>query len=114
MAEPTKKIRIPVPDPVKAQVLFMSDRTCCVCEERGRAVQIHHIDENPSNNDPANLAVLCLLCHDETMLSGGFGRKLTSSLVAVYRDAWVARVVERRRRADAIMVRRTTTPGVNL
>ncbi len=61
--------------------MFASDSTCCVCRERGKAVQVHHIDEDPSNNTPANLAVLCLECHNQTQVSGGFGRKLTDTLV---------------------------------
>ena len=105
------KLRVPIPNQVKAYVLFASDRTCCVCEQRGRPVQIHHVDEDPSNNDLSNLAVLCLLCHNDTMVRGGFGRQLTASLVATYREAWVARVAERRRQADALTVQRQTSPS---
>src|SRR6266487_675808 len=50
------KARIPIPSETAASVLFRSDRTCCICRERGKPNQIHHIDEDPANNDPANLA----------------------------------------------------------
>lgn len=96
------KDRVPIPPEVAAELLFASDHTCCVCRDPGRAVQIHHIDENPANNAKANLSVLCLLCHDDTQIKGGFGRKLDAKLVTQYRDDWHARVVGRRDRADEL------------
>ena len=42
----TKKQRIPIPIELSDEVLKLSDRTCCVCREKGKDVQIHHIDEN--------------------------------------------------------------------
>lgn len=82
-----KKVR--VPDELAAKVLFLADRTCCVCRDRNKRVQIHHIDDDPSNNDEVNLAVLCLgECHTETQLRGGFDRKLDQHQVILYRDDW--------------------------
>ncbi|HEY9789560.1 MAG TPA: HNH endonuclease signature motif containing protein [Candidatus Obscuribacterales bacterium] len=95
-----KKERIPIPDELAARILYEQDRTCCKCNEHGRRVQIHHIDDDPSNNSPKNLAVLCLLCHDETQITGGFGRKLNAALVTKYRDGWLSRVACRREEAD--------------
>lgn len=70
-----------MPEDVSAQVQFMANRTCCVCREPGKAVQIHHLDEDPSNNSLDNLAVLCLQHHNDTQLKGGFGRKLDAGQV---------------------------------
>lgn len=98
------KTRVSVPSDLVADVLFASDSTCCVCRERGKAVQVHHIDEVPSNSMFANLAVLCLDCHNQTQLSGGFGRKLNAELVVKYREEWLARVVQRRDAADRAAV----------
>ncbi|MFV2176739.1 HNH endonuclease signature motif containing protein [Actinomadura sp. LOL_016] len=92
----TKKDRVPIPDDVAAAVIYESDRTCCVCRLSGKAVQIHHINEDPSDNDPANLAVLCLECHDQTQIRGGFGRKLNAHIVTLYRDSWIDIVRMRR------------------
>jgi hypothetical protein len=80
-----------------AAVMVASDRTCCVCRIPGRPVQLHHIDGDRTNADPANFAVLCLDCHNETQVSGGFGRGLNAAQVRLYRDAWVAAVAERLR-----------------
>ena len=100
------KIRIPIPSNLAAEVLFASDNTCCVCRERGKTIQIHHIDENPSNNVFENLSVLCLECHNNTQIRGGFGRKLNVPLVIKYRDEWIERVKRRRNLADEIAVKR--------
>ena len=84
----TPRKRVPIPPERAAQVLFSADRTCCVCRVRGKPVQIHHIDEDPSNNRLGNLAVLCLDCHRETQIRGGFDRKLDGEQVTLYRDDW--------------------------
>jgi|GEM_PF-778456 len=101
MKSPTlKKNRKSIPPPLAAEILYMSNRTCCVCTEPGKPVQIHHIDEEPSNNSVANLAVLCLHCHEETQKTGGFGRKLDSAQVFKFREEWLIRVNRRRSKAD--------------
>jgi len=97
--------RTPIPEDVAAKVLFDQDRTCCVCRQRGKRVQIHHIDEDPSNNDPHNLAVLCFDCHDQTQIKGGFGRTLNATQVTTYRDDWEDRVATNREAADAILLK---------
>jgi hypothetical protein len=93
----SKTPRPRVPEDVSAQVQFMANRTCCVCREPGKAVQIHHLDEDPSNNSLDNLAVLCLQHHNDTQLKGGFGRKLDAGQVRLYRDEWYEMVNQQRR-----------------
>jgi len=104
------KGRIPISADEAADVMFASDRTCCVCNERGKTIQIHHIDDNPSNNREENLAVLCLECHNDTQMKGGFGRKLNSELVIKYRNEWLLRVKNRRNNADSIAVSKMSRP----
>lgn len=77
-----------VPSDIAAKVLFASDRTCCVCRKQGKPVQIHHLDDNPSNNNIRNLAVLCFDCHRETQIRGGFDRKLNADQIVFYREDW--------------------------
>lgn len=105
----TKKIRISIPDDIAAEILFLSDRTCCVCNVRGKQVQIHHIDENPTNNTIDNLSVLCFDCHDQTMIKGGFGRKLEANQITKYRNEWIERVKLRKTKADEIASIQTVT-----
>lgn len=91
-----KKIRIEIPAELAGEVLFLSDRTCCVCREPQKAVQIHHVDDDPSHNVPDNFAVLCFECHNETLLRGGFDRKLNAAQICQYRADWLARVASKR------------------
>lgn len=91
-----KKQRIEIPSDIAAEVLFESDRTCCVCRARGKPVQLHHIDDDPSNSAAQNLAVLCFDCHRETQIRGGFDRKLDAAQVSIYKADWVKRLQEKR------------------
>lgn len=86
--------------------MFLSDRTCCICHVRGKAVQIHHIDENPSHNTFENLAVLCYECHNDAHIEGGFGQKLDAQLVTKYRNAWLEEIENRRNLATRRTVER--------
>lgn len=79
-----------------AAVLFAADRTCCVCRKPGKSVQIHHLDEDPTNHEPDNLAVLCRDCHEDTQVKGGFSRRLDADQVRLYRDSSNQAVAARR------------------
>lgn len=92
--ERTKKTRIQIPNDISNEVLKLSDMTCCVCRDRKKYVQIHHIDENPANNTIDNLAVLCLQCHTNTM-KGGFGKILNKDLIIRYRNEWYQMIKDR-------------------
>jgi len=94
-----RKDRNEIPADVAAKVLFLSDRTCCVCREPHKPVQLHHINEDPSNEREENLAVLCLECHHDTLIRGGFDRKLTAPQILMYRDDWY-KAVDLRRHAS--------------
>lgn len=78
------------------QIMFQADRICCVCRTPDKSVQIHHIDKNSSNNSPDNLAVLCLECHNEAHVTGGFGRGLDARTIIKYRNDWNERVQKKR------------------
>lgn len=100
------KTRKPIPNDIAAEVLFQAGNTCCVCREREKTVQIHHIDENPSHNVFENLALLCLDCHNKTLIKGGFGRQLTSHVITKYRDEWLKDVKLRRSLANRNAIER--------
>ena len=97
-----RKLRIDIPAATAAEVLFRSDRTCCVCRQRGKPVQIHHIDDDPGNNDVENLSVVCFDCHRDTQLRGGFDRKLDAGQVILYRDDWNRVVADARAMSGAV------------
>ena len=76
----TNKQRVEIPERVAAQVLFLSDRTCCVCRVPRKPVQIDHLDEDPSNCVEENLVV-----------AGGPGEKseLSSGCPSLAVGGWV-------------------------
>lgn len=96
-----RKRRVPIEPTLAAQVLFASDRTCCVCRNPTRKTEIHHIDEDPSNNDFANLAVVCKDCQSEAHTTHAFARNLTPQLITLYNESWRSLVSDRlERRID--------------
>jgi len=56
----TKK-RLSIPKVISEQVFKEYHHRCAMCGQHDP--QMHHIDEDPSNNDPANLIPLCPNCH---------------------------------------------------
>lgn len=92
-----QKERNEIPAELAAKVLFLSKRICCVCRERRKPIQIHHLDEDPSNSREDNLAVLCFECHHETKIRGEFDRKLDIHQIVLFRDEWHAIVAGNRR-----------------
>ncbi len=55
------KIRISIPQKISDKVLSEFNHRCARCGADNP--HLHHIDENPSNNDPLNLIPLCPNCH---------------------------------------------------
>jgi hypothetical protein len=96
------KSRIKINVDLRDQMLFESNRICCICTEQGKDVQIHHIDENSANNDYDNLVVICLDCHSKVHQKGGFGRNWTVGQLQQYKIEWIERVENRKREADKL------------
>jgi len=99
---PVSKRRTPIPPKVAAEVEFRSDRTCCVCRNPHLQHQLHHLDGDASNNDPDNLAVLCLQHHAEAEVKGGVGRKLSADEIRRFRCEWYAVVESQRGHGDIV------------
>lgn len=96
--EKNKNRRPKVPRKIADDILFRSDRKCCICRRQGIRPQIHHIDGNSSNNDPDNLIPLCPNCHSEIEQKGGSGRDCTQGVLRKYRDDWFKEVVNYRKK----------------
>lgn len=88
--------RRPVPRTIEVYLLFRSEHTCCICRIRNKHVQIHHIDRNPSNNKPDNLAVVCLDCHSQVTGRSGLGKAYSASEVRMYKRSWEQQVLQSR------------------
>jgi hypothetical protein len=92
MAKDRKKI----PRKIEAEILFRNDRTCCICRDSKKGVQIHHIDENPDNNIPSNLAVVCTDDHNKIHKWGGITKGISPILLKRYKLDWESTIRERR------------------
>lgn len=75
-----------IPPKVSSELLVANRHACCVCQSKG--VQIHHIDEDPSNNLIENLAALCLPCHDQASMQIGLSKKLRAEEIRIYKTEW--------------------------
>ncbi|MCO5230494.1 MAG: HNH endonuclease [Chitinophagales bacterium] len=66
MTERKTRVRIPKENKVRAELQKEIGSTCPFCEntEVGH-FEIHHIDEDPSNNETGNLLLLCPICHSK-------------------------------------------------
>jgi hypothetical protein len=83
------KKRPGIPQKVASFVLISNRQSCCVCQKF--QVQLHHIDENPENNSPDNLAVLCLSHHDLASMKIGLSKKLRPEDIRRYKKEWEAK-----------------------
>lgn len=104
-----KKSRIAIDNETAAEVLFLAARICCVCRQPGKRLQLHHIDEDPSNNEVSNLAALCFDCHDDTQVRGGVGRRLDAAQVRRFRKDHHARIESQRAAVPAAVVDSSTS-----
>ena len=86
------KYRKNIPQKIEAEVLFLNDRTCCICKDSNKGVQIHHIDGDPGNNIPSNLAVVCTDHHDEIHKRGGITKGISPTLLKKYKLEWESTV----------------------
>ena len=84
----TRKTRKKISPKIEAELLAANRHMCCICHKEGRGVQIHHIDDDPSNNDPENLCVVCLLHHDMITGKPGLGKGFTKKELGIYKKEW--------------------------
>lgn len=79
------KVRRRIPKSTEGELLFKTDMKCCVCSDK-RGDHIHHLDENPSNNNLDNLAFLCFDHHEEASVKNNLRKKLTPETIRKYRE----------------------------
>lgn len=94
-------MRIPIPKDIEADVLFKANHTCSVCNDPGVGVQIAHIDDNPSNNDEANLIVLCVNHHDKAHIKSPISKSYTKRELEKYKITWESTVRLRRKALES-------------
>lgn len=83
--------------------------SCECCGRSTTRLSVHHIDENPTNNDPSNLKTLCGSCHHRTHSPNydATGEQRVPCLICgepSYRKAMCCRHYQRlRRHGDPLM-----------
>ncbi len=80
------KTRISIPKQIVADIVVKSFNYCNLCYKHTDDWQIHHIDEDPSNNDPDNLVFLCLNCHSKIHTKRSMSGNYTKEIIKTYRD----------------------------
>jgi hypothetical protein len=69
---------------------------------RNDPIEIHHLDENPENNDEDNLMPLCKNCHHGRVhVKASTSRKYSIDELKCIRNDWYSRI-EEKRNEDAI------------
>jgi hypothetical protein len=93
--------RKPLTPQQRNEVLEKNAGVCCVCKARGVGLNIHHIDHNPSNNLPDNLAVLCVSDHDSHHRPSAYTRinhlELSAQRMTQSKQEWESFVEEARK-----------------
>ena len=58
------KVRKKIPEKLRAKLQQEIGSECPVCRDLDVGhFEVHHLDENPENNDSSNLLMLCRMCH---------------------------------------------------
>lgn len=71
MVENKIRVRIPKESKVRAELQKENGSTCPFCENEDVGhFQIHHIDNDPSNNVVNNLILICPNCHSKITKGG--------------------------------------------
>lgn len=96
------KKRVPIPAKTEGQVMFKSNRICCI-DQKNPGVHIHHIDGDPSNNDFMNLALLCFDCHDEATKTSSLKKKLKPEAIIEFRTHHY-NVIQQRRNNELVQI----------
>ncbi|AOT08244.1 HNH endonuclease [Pseudoalteromonas luteoviolacea] len=89
------KTRKKIPIQLENTVLYKCGFKCCVCKTDETSVQIHHIDQNPSNNIEGNLVALCSNCHDRAHTTHQLSKNLTPSRLLKFKSMWENEISEK-------------------
>jgi hypothetical protein len=79
-----------IPITLKNKLLYESQYCCAICQKSG--CQIHHIDQDHSNNAIANLTVLCVYHHDEAHTKRSMSNNLDARALRHAKYEWTKQV----------------------
>lgn len=90
-------MRRSIPTETQTEVLLKTKRRCCLCfglniDFAQKSGQIAHLDKNPNNNSPSNLAFLCLDHHDKYDSSTSQSKGFTKKEVLTYQEQLIRHI----------------------
>lgn len=83
-----------IPIKIKHTLFYNCAFVCVICQSQG--IQIHHIDEDSSNNDESNLAPLCTKHHNEAHSTSKITANLTPDFIKMAKNKWINEVKKSR------------------
>lgn len=97
-----KKVRVPIPAAIKRELYIECGYRCSVPRCPAEAtLEIHHINEDPSDNRPENLLVLCANHHGQAT-KGTIDRKACKTMKEAIAEAPTERVVDHEKLAKLL------------
>lgn len=88
-----KKTRKKVNTDLEYEILYKCAQVCCVCRN-SKNVEIHHIDEDPSNNIEDNLVAVCRNCHGDAHTHRKLSQNLTRQKLLNLKKKWEEEVAD--------------------
>lgn len=89
------KKRIKIPNITAMRIFYKSAKTCAVCKNNNKPLFIHHIDENPSNNNEENLILICAECHNEAHTKHDYSINLDNKRLLFFKTEWEKEIKEK-------------------
>ena len=83
-----------IPGDLTDLLVVANRHTCCICRRPRHPVEKYQIDENPSNNEWNNVAVVCRNCRRLISAKGHLGARYAPGEVLRYKLDWEQRCAE--------------------
>jgi len=80
-----RKARPKISQGIIDEIMVLCKHKCCWCETND-STEIHHINEDSSNNEKDNLFPCCPICQKKFHTSTPFARKITENQLKMRRD----------------------------
>lgn len=99
-----KSTRPKIPSALQREVCYASAYACAICQKR--TIQLHHIDQNNSNNSKENLIALCQEHHGEAHTVRNLTVSLSADRLRDIKKRWEREVIAQRKNIATISYQR--------
>jgi hypothetical protein len=91
-----------LPHDLERDALERANHRCCICRREDIPVAVYFINGMRSDHEPANLAVLCTSCHEDSQRSASAAPALEAERLAGHQKEWDWQVAQARRAKAAL------------